>query len=280
MNNADRLAEEIAALRRRVAELETRERMRMPTALQVGAVPSTGGTFTGAVTVERLTVGTATGTATGQVKASGDVFAFDDPSGLFRRAVNQSNPVVTDHFTAFSGWTWAGAPFNGAADSVDTDLFPSFVRVGGVALAARGHFAYLTATTFATQVRLACANEPTSQTGARIDDGTDDNYVEMLLVDSATAGYRKVISRSRSGGGAVTTTDRLDLILPSFMVVLVLEKRADNTVRFRFAINAPLSSALGASLTSVTWTPQRAGFIVQRTSTGALYSYLDWIRIL
>jgi len=36
MNGSDRLAAEIAALRRRVAELETRERPAMPTAAQVG----------------------------------------------------------------------------------------------------------------------------------------------------------------------------------------------------------------------------------------------------
>jgi hypothetical protein len=227
-----------------------------------------------------INVGTATAAAAGQVRASGDILALDDPAGLFRRAVNQFNAVVTDHFTEFSGWTWAGAPFDGAADSVNLDLFPSYVRIGGVALAARGHFAYLTATAFATQVRLGCANEPQSDTGARIDDGTDDNYVEMVLTDSASAGYRKVISRSRSGGGAVVTTDRLDLILPSFVVALILEKRADNQVRFRFAVNAPVSSSLGAALLSVTWTPQRAGFLVQRNTASAFYSYLDWIRIL
>ena len=43
MSSLDRLATEVAALRRRVAELETRERVR--------AVPASGGTFTGSVTV-------------------------------------------------------------------------------------------------------------------------------------------------------------------------------------------------------------------------------------
>ena len=57
MSNLDRLAAEVAALRRRVAELETRERVR--------AVPASGGTFTGAITMPS---GTQIGTGVGDTQ--------------------------------------------------------------------------------------------------------------------------------------------------------------------------------------------------------------------
>jgi hypothetical protein len=213
-------------------------------------VPTTGGTFTGAVTVERLNVGTATGTATGQVRASGDVLALNDPAGLFTRFVNVYN-VPTDHFAAATldpAWAWAGAPFAGAPSTVSLATFPSVAFVYHNALAVN-HFAYRAG----VDARARATVGPDSYVGVRVDDDTANNSVE-LRIQSDSIG-RHEIQFISTVGGVVTTTIPYTGLVPQWSLIRVI--RSSTLVQAFFSINTPFNSRVGFA--TVSWTAVRAG---------------------
>jgi hypothetical protein len=246
----------------------------LPTAAQVGAVPSTGGTFTGAITAERLNVGTATAAATGQVRASGDVLAMDDSAGFMARMVD-SFYVPTDHFATFSGWAWAGAPFTGTPTGLNTAVYPS--HVGITNNAAGTFFAYKsTAATVDVILRAWIGRSPADFGGLRIDDNSDDNYVELRW--SSTGVFGELTRRQRTGGGAIATTT-LATAIPTSSHVLRLQRTSTLALWWFGFGTAPRPSQLVNA--STTWTPQRAGIIYGCSAATDLSTAFiaDWIAL-
>jgi hypothetical protein len=247
----------------------------MPTAAQVGAVPTTGGTFTGAVAVERLNVGTATGAATGQVRASGDVLALNDTGGLFRRLVNHYN-VPTDHFAATTldpAWLWAGAPFGGTPSDINLAANPSLLRLVHSDITS-DFFLYRAG----TNAFARCAVALSSYVGARVDDGTATNSIEIRITAS-TGGLNTIQTISTAGGIATTTTHHTGRI-PQWLTL-----RAGSTamVSAFTAITLDLPTSPVILSVAIGWTGMRAGLVFgQRgvANSTAHAGFFDWALII
>ncbi|GIV66645.1 MAG: hypothetical protein KatS3mg047_1038 [Bellilinea sp.] len=105
-----------------------------------------------------------------------------------------------------SGWSWAGAPF----------VIPTINYLGGTLLTispGAGNRAFLTSgSSYLAQSKWingifleTDASSPNTYIGYRTDDGTEDNYLEIVLVGT-TLPNMQIKSRVRSGGGVVTET--------------------------------------------------------------------------
>ena len=111
--------------------------------------------------------------------------------------------------------------------------------------------------------------------GYRIDDGSDDNYVETgLFVNSSNVSNRRI--RYRTGGGAVTTVDSTDTItLPNGFIIL---KQISGTQWSSWGSNTRwqlqwgftgVQSVATIGPASLTWTPTRLGIILRPDATAA-----------
>jgi hypothetical protein len=247
----------------------------MPTATQVGAVPTTGGTFTGAVAVERLNVGTATGAATGQVRASGDVLALNDSGGLFTRNVNMYQ-VPTDHFAGASldpAWQWAGTPFGGTPSAINLAAFPSLLRLVH-SNTTSDFFAWRTG----SQIYARCAVLLDSYIGVRVDDHPGNNAVEIRL--QASVGPVTISTRHTVAGVTTVTTHYAENI-PEFYV-LRAQVAAGSFLATFIGKNTPiLSNVFVAS--PIPWTATRAGLTFgQRAfaSNNDRAGFFDWALII
>lgn len=221
-------------------------------------------------------------TAAGNILlASGkDVFPGADGGGLFQRSVNHwISP--TDHFNTFSGWTWSSvAPHDGAASTIDVASFPSILRLINDST-TEDHFAYQTATSSTTLLIARLTKGVDSYVGIRLDDGSDNNYFEVRLVGAASAtGMFAIEVHNRVGGGAVTTTTRLDPIPAAFYTFRISRAASSPWTGISYyTTNTPLLVALGVSTGSVTWVPSRAGIIFGQRNTASSSDragLLDW----
>ena len=195
---------------------------------------------------------------------------------------------ITDHFrgAALLGmWAWAGAPFVVPAFASPVR---SYLQVAGMAAASRSFLwqadsglgrRYLAVCLSARTLDFAC--------GIRLDDGTDNNYAEVVLrVSQALPNQWDVETRSRIGGGAVAVVNADTLTSP---LTYVLQMDIDGTQWTAWGIETVLGSepAGGAMLKNAlvggawNWTPSRAGIIIDAPA-GVLANdsaLVDWIII-
>lgn len=209
-----------------------------------------------------------------------DVYPADDGSGLFQRNVDHwFSP--SDHFNTFTGWTWAtDAPFDGAPSNISVATYPSLLHLYNDSI-TEDHFAYKAASGTAVMVvaRLTIGAGP--YLGIRIDDGDDNDFTEIRLVDSvAYPGMFRLLCRSRVGGGAVTSTYYSDPLPPAFYVLQVVWLGASDLGLFYVTKDSPIPVYLGAHA-GLTWTAARYGIIFgQRiqASDPDRGGLVDWIK--
>lgn len=234
-----RLAEEIAALKQRVAELERQER---PTALDTADALST------------LRVVTS----------------------------------VDDHFRGTSlgaGWVWAGAPFV----TPTATLSLSTLRVTALTSAQR---AFLYRSSFSTSAWYAALNLTSLSVGyaagLRLDDGTDNNYVEAVLrVSQSTPTQWQFQVRWRTGGGAISTANGNTIAEPGSFA-LISQRSGTAWSSWGLALLAQQLPALGglhwnpnSAVSGLTWTPTRAGIVVDGGGSAAAFNtaHIDWAKL-
>lgn len=198
-----------------------------------------------------------------------------DYAGLF------SMGQATDDFTgpAFAaGWTWAGAPF----------AIPASVTFPGrkLAVADAGAIrAFLYRSISATPdqfTRLAIYTSHVGDyIGLRMDDGTDNNYIEADLRYQAANNF-DFVKIYRTGGGAVTTTSMVTLgayplwCIPALGIVGT--KWTNWSGNPRLMINGPGTIAPGSIGSGLTWTPTRMGIVFQTGTAAWQILYADWYR--
>ena len=228
----------------------------------------------------------------GSYAASGwpyDLFPNYDAAGLLRRLVC-SNLVnhqdVTDHWdvgsSLGSAWSWAGAPFvTPASVTVNAAHIPSDVQVTSNGAGNRSFLKRSDGLANAYTRISQCLYSGTvgAYVGLRFDDGTDNNYLELALRYCAAFQF-DVISVTRTGGGAVTTTSRKVVELPVQHVLRIhltgsLWSNWSASGSFYVNAHARLSWTIAAGLT---WTPTRKGIIFQHTSSTADYFLIDWFQ--
>lgn len=199
--------------------------------------------------------------------------------------------TVDDHFHTLNlgVWTWAGSPsFVTPSTAIESG---TVLRMSGLSAGTRS-FLYQSSSADITKECLVDARTalPNTEVGIRMDDGTDDNYVEQTLYTrGGTAGTLGVTvrSRSRDGGGAPVVQDS-DPFLPSASVHLYLTLAGTRWTSWRIRpvmrpwplggnMYVPDADPSGGTHS---WTPSRVGVIFRVGIGGNTFStgLIDWFR--
>jgi len=176
-----------------------------------------------------------------------------------------------------SGWAWAGSPFI----TPNYSLLRSFLKVNQFSGGDRA-FLYRSDAMF-FHCLLAKVSMTTNSTawsvGLRYDDGTDDNFVEVLI---RWQSHGKVwfVTRHRVGGGSVTDTQRFTLDATGAFVIGLCPQgtlwsnwRAQYQLRYR---DAPNTAGLSTWISGLAWTPQRRGLVFTGDTSGWRFTCVDW----
>lgn len=182
----EELVKRIARLERRLAELETREN------ILFNASNISSGTL-----------------HTDRYSAYADLQA-ENRIGLIIGRIPDANqvrfyfPASEAHdFTSTtlpSGWSWAGSPF----------VTPTLATVGGTFLYVQpgtGNRSFMFRTTFGDPhiFGIQSIADSGSYIAWRLDDGSDNNYIDIGLRDTYISD-KQLVKRYRTGGGSVTET--------------------------------------------------------------------------
>jgi hypothetical protein len=206
------------------------------------------------------------------------VFPFNVPAPLFYRVADRYLGPVSDHFSTFTGWTWASdATFSGAPADITNDI-PSFIRLSH-STTSTAHFAHkVISSTGSVQIFGSLLSTGTSGAGLRIDDGTNNNFVEIRVTQGSAGAFFRDITAVRSLAGSVTSTvvaANLPLLLYSYRVV----KTATNVQVYFHPSLRPILATLDASHT---WTATRIGLVLRQSATAANVenaAWFDWVNI-
>jgi len=142
--------------------------------------------------------------ASGHLKmpAAGDVYPCGDGAGLRQRVDGWR--TYSDHFNAFSGYTWASYSGFVTPATKEVTTYPSVLWIYNSATEGNGRaFAYTAAS--GGIIALAELGTTEVRTGIRMDDGTNDNYVELWM-EPATGGLVALYYRYAIGGSVTGPT--------------------------------------------------------------------------
>ncbi len=196
-----------------------------------------------------------------------------------------------EHFpgTALGGvWGWAGGVFGGAPGTVavqrsNLEATPAgatrhFLQQG----AAPGGSTYRGIQTKCILHTLTVSHA----IGLRIDDGTDNNYVETVAVLTVAApGTWRFDLRYRTGGGAVNTINGNTFTYPP--CAINMQMQLSNTFWTNWDVTFLVTGAhdigglagvwqTNANPAGLAWTPSRMGLLIDATA-GAPASWNTWI---
>lgn len=194
--------------------------------------------------------------------------------------------AITDHFRGsalLAGWAWAAAPF----------VTPTTVTISRSVLRASfaaPNRAFLYQGTVATSGVMAAVGlwSPTQNfaCGLRMDDGTDDNYAEVVLrVSQASPTQWAVQARYRAGGGVVTTAGGDAISEPDFYRLRMGITGTPWTAwGFYPLLNGPTANMImwkpitDLAAGGAAWTPTRVGLVFDDLvgSLAPYQAYVDW----
>jgi len=223
------------------------------------------------------------------IAGSGDVHPDADGRGLFARVVNRLGiQTYDDHFRSGSiptGYVWQGAPFGGTP-SVLYAFSGDYLKI--TFAASTRYFLSRAVTNVAANwqnksIWVRARGGIYVRVGARFDDGTDNNYVEILMDGSAADGTQTLIFRYRAGGGGVTTVTSPILVPVDGLYVmrLLMYYSAPNYAAYGYLIGEDgTPTNISGFYTAVTWAPVagRAGIILDNSMAAVVSDgVVDWI---
>lgn len=221
--------------------------------------------------------------ASGNLKlpGAGDVFYGDDAEASLGYRIDFFQSPVTDHFDTGSlggSWSWAGAPFSTPGSVVFTT--PSVMRVLQLGAAANRAFLYQSVAGTPGNVSARAgivANIDSLGVGTRMDDGSDNNYVEAIFqLQTGNPHSARPQLRYRTGGGSVTTVSGNTFSVPMSLFVVDLNVAGTqwtnwNAQTLMYGGIADIYYCGGAA-TGLTWTPTRVGLLFDQGGVG----YATW----
>ena len=217
-----------------------------------------------------------------------DVIPDADGRGLWRRIVNRNSGTGSpdladgyqDHFRSGvipAGFAWAGAPFAGAPAFITWAQSGSYLYV--TADVGQQHFLYRTIGADGERY-VACRMGGSANTtiGLRIDDGTDNNYMEALITPTTAARSwdHELKYRWRVGAGAVTTSGISGYLRSGELVSLYLLHSAEAQYILY------MIPEYGGTLDGITpgvggnFVASRIGLIYEGNGWPAVVDWLDW----
>ncbi len=192
--------------------------------------------------------------------------------------------MVDDHFNSYpaSGFSWAGAPF--VTPGVAQIRAQTQLEAGVLGATSARAFYYVSSSSSASKYLRGALSTGYVNTalGLRMDDGTDNNYVEVIFRRFALVPQtHRQEARYRTGGGAVNTVAGATTFdWPPSLVVLKMEISGTpwSSWSIRNRQVGPMAETLqiGANTAIVTWTPTRVGILFDQGATG----YASWERFL
>lgn len=209
-------------------------------------------------------------------QAGDDIYIGGDEAGVRQRQTGLWSVTVEDDFigSALDGaWAWAGAPFvtpSGQSWAVNSTLLVGHnVANQRMFLARTDNLTNISH--YVTAIPNILADD--AYFGFRFDDGSDNNYVESVIRKTNAVATLEVVSRVRTGGGAVTVTVRQTVYdYPAIMSIGLTTggtQWTSWTGVIRFSKSGPATA--GVTMASgLTWTPTRRGItIFNANTTGA-----------
>jgi len=152
-----------------------------------------------------------------QVIADQDFFPNMDGRGLASRFINSPGLTLWDaHFRpsettgpgngTLTGYAWAGAPLGGTPAAVYYSYNDDYLYMADAAKCfLYTNIANAAASWQGKYIEARVSGGITVECGVRIDDGTDNNWVEMFLDGSLVVGESTLRYRYRDNAGAITT---------------------------------------------------------------------------
>ena len=228
---------------------------------------------------------------TASLPAGEDHYPNSDGRGLATRFINPTGLTAwTAHFRpgettgpgegSLAAFAWQGAPFTTPVFAAYTNDYLQWAHSS----AARCFLSCpITNSAAAWQNKAIYGRLAATYYGSfglRIDDDTDNNYVEICLDATAADGGQRLRFSYRSGGGAVATASAAPVLLQGSFVVLRLccTYSAGTYAIYGYSVNEAGSSnnIIGFDAT-VSWCPAagRVG-LVGSAAGGSNYQMCDW----
>lgn len=215
-----------------------------------------------------------------QVKASNDIFLGGDEAGVKKREIDIFQTSITDHFDGSAldaAWTWAA--YTGFVTPGGVDLtHPSLLSIylTGAQSATSKAFAYYS--TYGSTILARCQCLSDVRAGLRMDDGTDDNYVETWL--EYQSGLMKLRSRRSSATVVTGPTDIWATAAPIQFVTLRIATNTTSSYLVSYTINGS-TLIFVANLTPTAITYTRSGIFYEQilnTVAAARAGVFDWYK--
>lgn len=203
-----------------------------------------------------------------------DVYIAGDEAGVKQRLVNFNHASITDHFSAFSGWTWASYTGFGTPATIDVSSIADHAQIYNNT--NQKSFAYQTFT-FSTVVDLYARLYPGEQGyyGLRLDDGSNSNFCQIV---GQFTSFKVTIYKYYAIGGVVTGPTALVADLPHGYFHFQLRRTAALALWF-YSTNAYTPQFL--AFDSMSWTPTRWGLYLENTNSTTNLGHsltIDWVR--
>lgn len=238
----------------------------------------------GAACLTADATGNLTGTGNNTLAVGMDYFPSADAMGLASREIyGMSGITPSSVYDDFNGglsasWTgWAGSPFVTPTLSYTN---PASVLKATFASAPSRAFLYHTNLTTKTRTfrPTIFTNNVGAHIGLRIDDGTDDNYIEFCLRYCAVNQYDWILNQ-RTGGGKPVITSYKTIeypIWPLITISLFGTYWSNWVAQTYLKFNGPGGYVNGPG--ALSWTAARIGIVFNHVSGGASWQayYVDW----
>jgi len=212
-----------------------------------------------------------------------DEYYSSDPFGIFSRVSNRFRGGYHYHFrdgnVAPTNYSWVSdATFSGAP-SIWTFMWYYSYAGGWTSDSPPTHFlARSDSVDYGGFLVARMRASHDTEIGLRVDDGSDDNYSEIILDPDGAGGYH-VDFHYRQGGGAVL--DQEGPYYPASEYVVVILDIADESSGFNRGLIVGEEGQYifpGGFEEAITWTPDRVGIKVQTAGGGSITDlvWVDW----
>jgi len=222
------------------------------------------------------------------LKASGHVFTNGETqmNPVWRMYAYSAVQTPTEQFegTAIpAGSSWAGSPF-----ITPPNLYfgnSTIEANSGATVGARSFLVFPSTKSLLKFYEAWCVPGHLAHgtsVGIRLDDGTDNNYEELVCVTSADANKlisTEVIWRERIGGGTATATSLMIANAPLSAFISMQIQGTTQWSNWYVAMRPrfPLSKVYASQSSNVlTWTPSRVGIVWQTRVSTTARSSVDW----